>query len=370
MRTTKVAESGGVSVANGDPRGVGAGYSLKPNPNTAGRGDGSAMRMQRGNWEVRLGRLQVVVWLGLSIGACFGGYSVGFFAGRYVGFESAREASIGEVPKLPVPEILSDNSVLNPNRVYDRLREPAVLVDSGSPRASARMGGLSGNSRPHSGVIQQDKVARGAAQLPKQSAAASDTTGAEEVVVDEEDIFSDSNDRLVIGSDDVEVKRDSLPSSVRVLGAGAKLEVAKGAVDNLLVTQNDEKSQNLAAVEAPAQKVLEERIATARSGALATKGEVVEKPGVAGGLVRRSLPVGYFAQVAAPKKLSEAEGVAKRLKKAGFPVLVESATVNGQSFYRVVVGPEENKVQVERLVTQLQKESLAGGSKPFIRRVK
>jgi cell division septation protein DedD len=260
--------------------------------------------------------------------------------------------------------------VLNPNRVYDRLKEPAVLVESESPRASARIAELSDSASPNSGVVQQAKSARGAAQLAKQEAATSDATGNEEIVVGGDDIFSDTSDRLVIGSDDGDVKRDSLPSSVRVLGSGASAEVAKGVVDDLLVAKKDDVGQKIAAAEVPAQKVLEERIATARSGALANKGDVVEKPGAAGGLVRKSLPVGYFAQVAAPKKLSEAEGVAKRIKRAGFPVLVESATVNGQSFYRVVVGPEENKVQVERLITQLQKESLAGGSKPFIRRVK
>jgi septal ring-binding cell division protein DamX len=166
-----------------------------------------------------------------------------------------------------------------------------------------------------------------------------------------------------MGSDDVLAAKEGLPSSVRVLGAGVGAEVTKPPLEGI-VDQKGDNGQKI-----PAADVLEERIATARSGVV-SKGNLEEKAESKGGLVRRTLPLGYFAQVAAPKKLAEAEGVAKRLKKAGFPVLVESATVNGQGFYRVVVGPEDNKEQVDRLVKQLQKESLAGSSKPFIRRVK
>jgi cell division septation protein DedD len=50
-------------------------------------------------------------------------------------------------------------------------------------------------------------------------------------------------------------------------------------------------------------------------------------------------------------------------------VVVESASVAGQSFFRVLVGPEQNKVQADRLVSQLKSESYIAGN-PFIRKVK
>jgi cell division septation protein DedD len=86
-------------------------------------------------------------------------------------------------------------------------------------------------------------------------------------------------------------------------------------------------------------------------------------------MVKQVLPPGYFAQVAAPKRLQEAQDVARRLKRSGFPVVIETAHVRGEDYYRVLVGPEDGKVQAERLVDQLKRESYLSGT-AFLRRVK
>ena len=85
--------------------------------------------------------------------------------------------------------------------------------------------------------------------------------------------------------------------------------------------------------------------------------------------MKRVVPSGYFAQVAAPKNLSDAESVARKLKKSGFPVIVEVANVRGEEYYRVLVGPEQNRVHADRLVGQLRSERYLSGP-PFIRQVK
>jgi DedD protein len=85
--------------------------------------------------------------------------------------------------------------------------------------------------------------------------------------------------------------------------------------------------------------------------------------------VKRVVPGGYFAQVAAPKNLSDAESVARKLKKSGFPVVVEVANVRGEEYYRVLVGPEQNRVHADRLVDQLRSERYLSAP-PFIRQVK
>ena len=369
------------------------------------RVDGNAKRSTGLGWEIRLGRLQVAVWLGLAVGACVGGYFVGFFSGRYVGFESARESSSSELPKLPAPDVFADASIgnpsglnpngLNPNGVYDRLKAPAILPDSGGPRASAKMAEVAELTdtlrRTQGSVVVDAKKADGkpSAQLVKEpvrdlSDAKSQNFAAADSVDD--DLFGDfpTGERLIIGDEEtvgLESGTNKVPSSVRLLGGDRNAPAGvNGKADQLKneVVRNDSASS--------AAAILDARIANARgeAGRAAQASQVVpqesavqkkapsapaEVPAEASSLVRKVLPAGYFAQVAAPKKLAEAEGVAKRLKKSGFPVVVESATVNGQSFYRVLVGPEENKVQAERLVSQLQSESFVA-SKPFIRKVK
>jgi cell division septation protein DedD len=105
-----------------------------------------------------------------------------------------------------------------------------------------------------------------------------------------------------------------------------------------------------------------ERVAAPAKDARAS---VPSKPAAAG-LVKRVLPPGYFAQVAAPKSLGEAEQTARQLKSSGFPVVIEVSSKRGQDFYRVLVGPEQNRVHAERLVGQLKSERYLVGA-PFIR---
>jgi cell division septation protein DedD len=61
--------------------------------------------------------------------------------------------------------------------------------------------------------------------------------------------------------------------------------------------------------------------------------------------------------------------VAKRLRGSGFPVMIEDFSTGKSPYFRVLVGPEDNKVQAERLVGQVKRESYISG-KPFIRQSK
>jgi hypothetical protein len=68
-----------------------------------------------------------VVWLGLALGAIYGSYFIGFFSGKYVGFEDARTASGGEVPKLALNEEIPDRSPKEWDNVYGKLGGAAVV---------------------------------------------------------------------------------------------------------------------------------------------------------------------------------------------------------------------------------------------------
>ncbi len=78
---------------------------------------------------------------------------------------------------------------------------------------------------------------------------------------------------------------------------------------------------------------------------------------------------GWYAQVAAPSSKEQAANIAGQLRASGFPVTVEQAEVRGQRYFRVLVGPEENKVYAQRLLVQLRRESVIKGD-PFIKLVK
>jgi cell division septation protein DedD len=340
-------------------------YSLKPSnqgeraASTGARRAGVQSASAAG--EVRLGKLQVVVWLGLALGAIVGSYFVGFFSGRYVGFESARESSAGEMAKLPAPEAFEQSSTQNPRVVYDKLTSPAILEAGENRGGGARQQGLAQGSQPSADGRDQrvEELVKEAAKPESVSAA---MAGSQDVG-DVDEMFAESvaGTELIIGSDEG-LGTSKVPESIRMLGSGR----APAAKEVEVETQK------------AASALIDERIAKARSDSSKSVGVDASGPekkapeansAQASSLVRKVVPSGYFAQVAAPKKLSEAEGVANKLKRSGFPVLVESASVAGQNFYRVLVGPEQNKVQADRLVGQLKGESYIQGD-PFIRKVK
>jgi cell division septation protein DedD len=265
--------------------------------------------------------------------------------------------------------MFADASVVSPNRVYDKLKAPAILPDSSGPRASAKIDEV---AKPvdAAGRVQvldsgeSTRIAHGSAvveQAPSLESA-------------DDDIFREvpRGGELIVGSDDglgEEVEQKS-PSTVRMLGRkdSADAPQARGtaAAAAVVLDERIANARNEAAKAAEREAAVnqEKRGAAETTSTEATAVKASENTN----LVQKVLPPGYFAQVSAPKKLSEAEAVAKKLKRSGFPVVVESASVNGQSFYRVLVGPEENKLQAERLVGQLQSESFVA-SKPFIRKV-
>jgi cell division septation protein DedD len=360
-----VAEQNGASRGDGGANGARAtgGYTLKQNNH------GERNRGAGAGWEIRLGVLQVAVWLGLAIGACVGGYFVGFFSGRYVGFEAARQSSSAEIPKLPAPEMFADASAVSPNRVYDKLKEPAILPDSTGPRASAKIDQVAKNIDVPARVQVLDS-----AEAKRLAGRSGEVEHASSIAANDDEIFGDvpRGEELIIGSDDGfdQGDEDKGPSSVRMLGKKEVPEAppAKGTAAAAAVVLDE----RIANARSEAAKAAEKEVAASQEKRIvadALKAEPASvKTSESNNLVRKVLPPGYFAQVSAPKKLSEAESVAKRLKRAGFPVVVESASVKGESFYRVLVGPEENKVQAERLVSQLQSESFVA-SKPFIRKV-
>jgi cell division septation protein DedD len=361
-------------------------------------------------WELHLSALHVVVLSGLTIGAMVGAYFVGFFSGRYVGFETARSASGVEVPKLALTDDVAERPSQNVSAIYDKLNAPALLEEPPAQPAKAQQ---RAQAEPPLGVQAAQSIKATDAQRIAQFGATSDVAGTKARAVQgqqaregsataaEIDSLFDSNHDDSASAGDVDTiktrEADTTTASgaqknVRMLG-GEKAEGGTGADKTLGMILEErlakarEGEKNVRAITQPssaaAQKV--ETKEPVRAAAVApvdarpardteraeTRAET--KQGSARSDTstgpRQVLPAGFFAQVAAPKRMADAEEVAKKLRKSGFPVMIETASVRGEDFYRVLVGPEENKVQADRLVEQLQRERYLSGA-PFIRRVK
>jgi cell division septation protein DedD len=311
-------------------------------------------------WEIKLGPLQVVVWLGLAIGAIFGSYFIGFFSGRYVGFETARTASGVEVPKLALTEDFPDKPQKGWDNVYGKLGGSAVVGQDEKPEA---------NAKPQ---VPDQRIAKAVQDSKREELAASDQS--ESPAVAKRDPLSDQDAIFTQDVGGTAAVIDESPSKeisgkggeVRVLGR--EVDADSDKVEELAVAQRsvrDDPAKEVVAKKAPV--ITDEEAVPAKPktpSETKAKEPVKEKVSV----VKR-LPKGYFAQVAAPKTRGEAEELSRRLKKSGFPVVIEDNSTGRSPFYRVMVGPEENKVQADRMLGQLKREKYLDG-KLFVRQVK
>lgn len=322
----------------------------------------SAMAGKRGNgrgWEIRLGALQVVVWLGLALGAVFGAYFIGYLSGRYIGFETAREASGIEVPKLALTDEYPERNGRNEAIVYNKLNSNAVVTQDPKPQNPSKQ--PSQDARVVKPAQEQEKetLTKSQQQVPPSSVKGDSLSDADA-------IFSQDVGSGVVEPDTTTSEGAAKAGEVRVLGREYPSD--GGSKTPATSAPQKEKTAAEASKVDVAKKAPEGDVATAQKGTPVEKvvaKEVKKEPS----LVTKTPSAGFFAQVAAPNSLKDAEEVAKKLKRSGFPVTIESASVGRSPFYRVLVGPEQNKVQVDRLVGQLKRESCLT-TKPIVRQVK
>lgn len=71
---------------------------------------------------------------------------------------------------------------------------------------------------------------------------------------------------------------------------------------------------------------------------------------------------GWIVQVASLKELERADSVKSDLIAKGFPAFIERAEVSGQTYYRVRVGPKEDRSATEAMASALSSRHGYGGS--------
>lgn len=314
-------------------------------PSMSGKRTGS-----RG-WEVRLGALQVVVWLGLSLGAVFGSYCIGFLSGRYVGFETARASSGVDVPKLAISDDLPDKTAHNQRGIYDQLNNNAIIAKEAKEAKESAV-------KPAAPAAQAPQVAK----VIEEAKSATAPEVAPAARSGEIDPFLDVN-----YADAPSIEGSLLVAKEEPQGKGGEVRLLG---DQAAASKSDIPKVVPEVPKAPPAKELAKEAATEpKKGSADSKASAVTKAPKGATQVTKKVPPGYFVQVAAPKTLKEAEGVAKKLRGSGFPVVIEDFSTGKSPYFRVLVGPEDNKVQAERLVGQVKRESYISG-KPFIRQSK
>jgi cell division septation protein DedD len=332
-------------------------------------------RKHNRSWELKLGLPQAIVLVGVLTGTMACAFGIGYVTGQRVGFENALASSISSLPKYPITQ--SGVEELDANDVRDTY---------------AKL-----NADPFAGEQVEDEE-----ELPELEAVqpADEQPVVDDLVVDllneeaPKDALADS-DELV--GDDIQIRVLGENSSAKKVGSTLGSLVRKE--DTKAVEANIPTIEDSGSIQAKSKPVEPESAPSEMAKIAAVAPEVpvvqpevkkpapperierpepvkqIEKPvEVAQGWTEKPAPQpalrrGWYAQVAAPQSIADANGLAGKLGQSGFPVVIEEASVRGQTYYRVLVGPEENRQQGEILLQQVKRERYLSGQ-PFIRMVK
>lgn len=99
------------------------------------------------------------------------------------------------------------------------------------------------------------------------------------------------------------------------------------------------------------------RLPPTAAGVPAAGGGEADRPGAASATLRS-----WVVQVGSFSQQDNAEGMAQQLRAAGFDTVIEKAELDGQTLYRVQVGPEAAEARAELLRQRIHKTLKLDGS--------
>jgi cell division septation protein DedD len=342
-------------------------------------------RKETTSWEIRLGITQVVVLVGAITGTMLCAFYLGFFSGRRAGFESALESNVSNFVKLPIGEDAQDNKTTSEevaSQVYAKLNNAPTakarprIAEEALPELSTIKNVIdSPVDTTHEEILdsestdiepshkepakQHDALSLGAVlggppshdKHEEEGTTTAHQDGAHE---------SPADNHGTLGALARQAEKGEVEADSHTTLSAPKVEKEQPAHDK-------EPAKLASTLTPPAEKkVSETRTEVAKANTKVT--EKAEKPAPAVAR-KQAIPGGWFAQAGAPRKYEEAERMARKLRASGFAVVIETAEVRGEEYFRILVGPEESRIQAERLVGQLKREANLPGE-PFLRLVR
>jgi len=299
-------------------------------------------RKKSGSTEFRLGRAQGLLLVGTICASLFLSFYLGLLSGRNKGFEEGRISDIAREPRLhiagDVADRIDDELVA---RLYAKLDQDPTeqIAEDDIPE----LGSLAASS----GLIDLEVDLKVSGIESQQQDYPEETLGA---------LLIERERSRELANQEAE-SFDETTLSPEAIVTEALTSDAESVEDTNTI------SKDIIAADVSSETAIEIE-SSIKPDAPAALGSEVDPTDYVVAVV----PRGWFAQVAAPGDKEDAIGLASMLHQAGFPVLIENARVRGQNYFRVLVGPEENRQLAERLVSQLKRERYLYDD-PFIRLV-
>jgi cell division septation protein DedD len=303
------------------------------------------------SWRLQLSLLQVSVLLGIVMGSMVCAFFLGFLSGRAAGLEGALASTASHLAKLPImPPLGTEEEAIDAEKeVYENLNKEKKLSPPEEPSTV-------GVKTPDEGLSGIQKVEIGESELPPSQRKDTENLFGDDEQVEPVPTASKAKTASTLGELIEEEKRKNI---IEESEADKRLSEAVSRI-------GDAEKRTPTAV-----PTLQLRLKTEEKKAATPSPKQSSSTPQNEGDIRTSStpPRGWFAQVVAPKTASDAAGVAKKLRAAGFPVFIEKTEIKGELYYRVLVGPETNRELADRLADQVKRESFIK-SPPFVRQIK
>lgn len=276
---------------------------------------------------VEVSLFPLVVLLGIACGLMFCAFLLGYSTGNKVGFSEAREASLKRMAKFPIDEVINQD-MTRKERVdaYLKLENDTSFEKENLKKAKKQ-------KRLETKKTNKDK---------------------------KENILL--NDLLV-----KKKNKGSLAKENRKEEVSEKTET----IGSLIAKKNNESEKTkpkIQLVKEKESKKIEILKEVEKDSQVKNIPKVDSKKVVKSSYLVKNVAPGWYAQVAAPTSINEANVLANKLHSSGFRLVIEKAEINGNTYFRVLVGSEKNKTQAVRLVEQLAREPYID-STPFVRRM-
>ena len=294
--------------------------------------------------QLRLGLVHAVTLLGLVLGGFTAAYFFGYRVGRTEQFELKSAEALEKMPRIPIPEEEKPQKV--PERLVSEVY--AKLQDGNLPPVDEEKNPEKEDTELELKPVKIVPLEREEAP-PKEEKTLADLEEPKKTTEKEAEKKAQSEEAKVVKKEEVVAEKPvakKVEEPVKVEATPKPTEAPKQAVAGLFELGNTQKkAAETKAV--PAKTLTRSKTASSSS----------------------KLISGWYVQLAAHETPNEAESLLKLLKENGFlDAKIQTATVDGKKYYRVLVGPEETTLLAKRLRDQLKREPYVQ-FKPYLRRV-
>jgi cell division septation protein DedD len=347
--------------------------------------------------EVRIGLTQAFAWLGFLGALVVLSFFLGLYIGKKSGFEAAKETSLEELARSPIDAptgndvgVIGDANSQNQNSsdsIYQKLQATAPTAQPTNAELPT-LGKIAGvKDSPIELTVPSDKAAKTVMDVASTAAAIVGGSAGNQLNKKAENIAKaivDGKEINVGGNDDSQKIQFASPTPI-VQNEPVKEGIIAPTVVPTIAATPVATPTTIAELVAPVVETLATPAPTAAVKASPTpkgtpkatptkiKSTPTPKPTVAAKTEEsssaKSISKGWYAQVAAPQKMAEAQEIINKLSASGFKAKIERAEVKGEQYYRVIVGPEKTKDAANKLAQDLRGAGAVGGT-PFVKQVK